>query len=37
MDHIHIFSLYIDSSVFFIFLSVFFNFYYPINIFYMAS
>ena len=36
MDHIHIFNLYIDTSAFFIVFSVFFNFYYPINIFYSA-
>ena len=36
MDHIHIFNLYIDTSVFLSFLVYFFNFYYPINIFYSA-
>ena len=34
MDNIHIFNLNINTSVFFIVFNVFFNFYYPINIFY---
>ena len=37
MDHIHLFNLNVDTSVFFIVFRVFFlNFYYPINIFYTA-